>query len=79
MLPAKFTYDVRHVARVSCKCCAHLPREERATRDVTLYPSVEYFLTCALVSNTIMYIKLYLLKSVAPLSEIVLSDSSPGR
>jgi hypothetical protein len=25
-------------ARVSCKCCAHLPREERATRDVTFGP-----------------------------------------
>jgi hypothetical protein len=35
MLRAKFAYDMRHVARVSCKCRAHLPREERATRDVT--------------------------------------------
>jgi hypothetical protein len=24
--------------RPSCKCCAHLPREERATRDVTFGP-----------------------------------------
>jgi hypothetical protein len=29
---------VRHVARVSCKCCVHLPREQRATRDVTFGP-----------------------------------------
>jgi hypothetical protein len=35
MLRAKFAYDVRHVARVSCKCCAHLPRVDRAKRDVT--------------------------------------------
>jgi hypothetical protein len=28
-------FDVRHVARVSCKCCAHLLRVERTTRDVT--------------------------------------------
>jgi hypothetical protein len=26
--------------RTSCKCCAHLPREERATRDVTFGPPV---------------------------------------
>jgi hypothetical protein len=38
MLRAKFAYDVRHVARVSCKCCAHQPREERATRDVAFGP-----------------------------------------
>jgi hypothetical protein len=31
MLRAKCAYNVRHVVRVSCKCCAHLP----ATRDVT--------------------------------------------
>jgi hypothetical protein len=24
--------------RASCKCCVHLPREERATRDVTVVP-----------------------------------------
>jgi hypothetical protein len=24
----KFVYDLRHVARVSCICCAPLPREE---------------------------------------------------
>jgi hypothetical protein len=37
---ARFAYDVRHVhvARVSRKCCAHLPCEERATRDVTFGP-----------------------------------------
>jgi hypothetical protein len=35
---AKFAYDVRHVTRVSCKCCVHLPWEERATRDVTFGP-----------------------------------------
>jgi hypothetical protein len=40
MLRAKFTYDVRHVARASCKCCAHLPREERATRDGPLCASL---------------------------------------
>jgi hypothetical protein len=34
-LLAKLAYDVRHVARVSWKCCAHLPR---ATRDVTFGP-----------------------------------------
>jgi hypothetical protein len=28
-------YDVRHVAGISCKCCAHLPHEEQAKRDVT--------------------------------------------
>jgi hypothetical protein len=39
MLRAKFAYDVRHVARVHhAKCCAHLPREERATRYVTVGP-----------------------------------------
>jgi hypothetical protein len=38
MLRAKFRYDVRHVARVSYKCCAHLPRENRATRYVTFGP-----------------------------------------
>jgi hypothetical protein len=38
LLRAKFAYDVCHVARVSCKCCAHLPREERAIRDVTFGP-----------------------------------------
>jgi hypothetical protein len=31
----KFACDVRHVARVSYKCCAHL---SRATRDVTFGP-----------------------------------------
>jgi hypothetical protein len=41
MLRATFAYDVRHVARVLCKCCAHLPREESATRDVTFGPSVK--------------------------------------
>jgi hypothetical protein len=39
MLHAEFAYDVRHVARVSFKCCAHLPpREERTTRDLTFEP-----------------------------------------
>jgi hypothetical protein len=38
MLSAKFAYDVRHAARVSCKCCTHLSREERAARDVTYGP-----------------------------------------
>jgi hypothetical protein len=33
-----FAYDVRHVARVSCKCCAHLPRVEGVTSDVTFGP-----------------------------------------
>jgi hypothetical protein len=37
MLRTKFAYDVRHVACVSCRCCA-LPRVERATRDVTFGP-----------------------------------------
>jgi hypothetical protein len=41
MLCAKFAYDVRHLARVACKCCAHLTSEERATRDVTYDPSVQ--------------------------------------
>jgi hypothetical protein len=27
-----------YVARVSCKCCAHLPCEVRATRDITFWP-----------------------------------------
>jgi hypothetical protein len=41
MLRAEFAYDVHHVARVSCKCCVHLLREEHATRDVLLLdPSV---------------------------------------
>jgi hypothetical protein len=35
MLRAKFAYDVRHVARASRKCCAHLPRNNR---DVTFGP-----------------------------------------
>jgi hypothetical protein len=36
------SYDVRHVARVACKCCVHLMREERATRDVTFGPLCRY-------------------------------------
>jgi hypothetical protein len=40
---------------VSCKCCAHLPHEERATRDVTFGPlyicQSAYFLTSLLISE----------------------------
>jgi hypothetical protein len=45
MLRAKLAYMYMYIVRfvscsphTSCKCCAHLPREERATRDVTFGP-----------------------------------------
>jgi hypothetical protein len=37
-LRARCAYDASRVAHVSCKWFAHMPREERATRDVTFGP-----------------------------------------